>query len=528
MDIADAGQGGTNYPGPGTSYGINSQGDVVGSGSAAVGSGTNYALLWKQNGQVINLSTLLGSTGQTAFGINDADQVVGGSTSAFIYTGGVTYNLNNLINDPTWSLSTATSINNAGEIVGVGVHNGQNAAFLLTPTTAATSSQWITNGSGDWNAAANWNGVVPNSAGAIANFQSAITTNHTIYTDTPITAGTLGFNNSNTYVVTGSSTLTLLALPGNSAQVIVQSGTQELNLPVYIASNAVFNVSTGATLLIANPLTVIAGYHVGTVGAGTVTYQSTITLQSGASLSVNSPATASALAIAAGSQFIITPHATGASATLVQIGSLSSDPGSTIDIYNNAVVFQNGNLTAITTAIKTGYNAGSSALWGGSGITSGSAAADSTHLTAVGVMPNNDGFGNPIYTTTNPFEGTAPGTTDVLVKYTYYGDANLDGKVDGSDYSRIDSGYLTHASGWYNGDFNYDGVINGSDYTLIDNAYNRQGAALTALVANDTAQIAANAAVPEPCSVLAIALLGATRLTRRSRLSGSGRQNRNL
>ena len=28
---------------------------------------------------------------------------------------------------------------------------------------------------------------------------------------------------------------------------------------------------------------------------------------------------------------------------------------------------------------------------------------------------------------------------DVLVKYTYYGDANLDGKVDGSDYSRIDS-----------------------------------------------------------------------------------------
>jgi hypothetical protein len=69
-----------------------------------------------------------------------------------------------------------------------------------------------------------------------------------------------------------------------------------------------------------------------------------------------------------------------------------------------------------------------------------------------------------------------------LVKFTYYGDANLDGKVDGADYSRIDAGYLAHgaATGWFNGDFDYDGAINGSDYTLIDNAFNTQGAALPA------------------------------------------------
>jgi hypothetical protein len=73
----------------------------------------------------------------------------------------------------------------------------------------------------------------------------------------------------------------------------------------------------------------------------------------------------------------------------------------------------------------------------------------------------------------------------VLVKYTYYGDANLDGKVDGSDYSIIDNTYLhenfsngvatTPISGWYNGDFNYDGVVDGSDYALMDNAFNQQG-----------------------------------------------------
>jgi hypothetical protein len=73
------------------------------------------------------------------------------------------------------------------------------------------------------------------------------------------------------------------------------------------------------------------------------------------------------------------------------------------------------------------------------------------------------------------FEGSPVLATDVLIKYTWYGDANLDGKVDGSDYSRIDSGFLAHATGWANGDFNYDNTVNGSDYTLIDNAFNTQG-----------------------------------------------------
>jgi hypothetical protein len=92
-----------------------------------------------------------------------------------------------------------------------------------------------------------------------------------------------------------------------------------------------------------------------------------------------------------------------------------------------------------------------------------------------------------------------------LVKYTYYGDTNLDGKVDGSDYSRIDAGFIAHTSTWYNGDFNYDNIINGSDYTLIDNAFNRQGAAFASLISDPTADIAAQTAasssVPEPSTI---------------------------
>ena len=133
-------------------------------------------------------------------------------------------------------------------------------------------------------------------------------------------------------------------------------------------------------------------------------------------------------------------------------------------------------MATVTNQISQGFDGGN---WAGMGIPSTNAAADTTHLTAIGVIQNNQS-GTALYTSTNLFDGITPSTKDILVKYTYYGDANLDGKVDASDYSLIDNGYLNHLTGWYNGDFNYDGVVNGSDYTLIDNAFNMQGASLAA------------------------------------------------
>ena len=74
------------------------------------------------------------------------------------------------------------------------------------------------------------------------------------------------------------------------------------------------------------------------------------------------------------------------------------------------------------------------------------------------------------------FDGINTTTNDVLVKYTYFGDANLDGTVSGADYQQIDAGFGLHLTGWQNGDFNYDGVVDGSDYSLIDNTFNQLNA----------------------------------------------------
>jgi probable HAF family extracellular repeat protein len=56
--------------------------------------------------------------------------------SAFVITGGNAYDLNGLIPSGSgWHLGTAFGINDSGEIVGVGRHNGVQHAFLLVPPT---------------------------------------------------------------------------------------------------------------------------------------------------------------------------------------------------------------------------------------------------------------------------------------------------------------------------------------------------------------------------------------------------------
>jgi hypothetical protein len=82
-------------------------------------------------------------------------------------------------------------------------------------------------------------------------------------------------------------------------------------------------------------------------------------------------------------------------------------------------------------------------------------------------------------TQTALFSGQTVDATTVLVKYTYAGDANLDGVIDGGDYGALDNFIQAPAaSGYFNGDFNYDGVIDGGDYGVIDNNVQAQGARL--------------------------------------------------
>ncbi len=342
------------------------------------------------------------------------------------------------------------------------------------------------------------------------------------------TTGIFGNNSTGTY--TSSTTPTGYTTIGNDFTILSPNRAAEL-------SNT-YNTASGTTIVPQGTLTLAptdAAGATGVVNAGPA-------LPSGVSLALDNTAGSGNLV------YQIDPNANGGtfanfagltversfnsagsvSAQLLGntiVPSLTLSGGATLDVSSHDLVVTHGSFSTINSQVSASFNSG---RWNGSGVISSSAAAgDTSHLTALGVISNDDGSGNPLYgsgTALGLFGGLNPAVDAVLVKYTYYGDANLDGKVDGSDYSRIDNGYENQLTGWYNGDFNYDGVINGSDYTLIDNAFNTQGASLAdeidgSLLAVPTAEISGSAsvsAVPEPAtlgllSFGSLALLGRRR-----------------
>ena len=114
-------------------------------------------------------------------------------------------------------------------------------------------------------------------------------------------------------------------------------------------------------------------------------------------------------------------------------------------------------------------------------------------------------------------------STDVLLKYTYGGDANLDGVVNLRDFNRFASHFGLAGETWSDGDFNYDGLVNFADLLTLARNYNQALPAgpIPGSPAGFDADLSAAfaTAVPEPAA-LAVGLVGAAIVaTRRRRRS---------
>jgi hypothetical protein len=108
------------------------------------------------------------------------------------------------------------------------------------------------------------------------------------------------------------------------------------------------------------------------------------------------------------------------------------------------------------------------------------------------------------------FNGIAVDDTTVILKFTFVGDANLDGQVDALDYERIDLAIgNSGALGTAQGDLNYDGNVDALDYEQVDlNIGNGVGAPLAT---QEAARF-----IPEPTLLTPLALAA---LSLRRRLS---------
>ena len=333
--------------------------------------------------------------------------------------------------------------------------------------------EWNLDDHGDWFTTGNWLGPVPNAPGAIANFHGKITADRLIYCNSNATVGTLSFDNSHKYLITGLGTLTLQASSG-SASISVAQGSHEINLPMTIASNTNVTVAGGATLTIADPVTINSGVNLSQ--SGNVIYQSTVHVLSGASASFAGATSIGTLSLGSGAH----AELAAGSGSVLHADQISVSGGQ-VDIQDNKLV------TAMAAgSAKNGVYSGVQGLVQSGAITTSQAAAQAG-LTTVAVAVTDQG---------------------TVAAYTYAGDANLDGTIDGGDYGIIDNfAQIPGADSYANGDFNYDGVIDGGDYGIIDNNIQAQGAPLL----TSGAMAGGVTAVPEP-SACGLALLAAAAL----------------
>lgn len=355
----------------------------------------------------------------------------------------------------------------------------QGGAF--TPQAAPFELQkWNVDSDGNWSNAANWTGGVPDSIGATANFLAALTSPHTVTLDGPRTVGILRFDNAAaSYTLGGSGTLSLDVGTG-VARVAVVSGSHTIAAPVSLQDNAQVTVNPSATLTLSGPVDGVAGV--------------TLTKDGGGTLAMTNLRLDNAVVDAGTLRIQPNGGTTGASRVL----TLAVNGSGRVDLTDNVLAVDYDGpspLSSIVTLINSGRAGGS---WTGNGITSSSAAANSTS-TGVGYAEASDLGLSSI--AGQPVDGTT-----VIVRFTLLGDANLDRSVNIGDFSRLGANF-NQPGGWAAGDFNYDGTVGIADFSLLASAFNQ----------TLPASLARPGAVPEPAALGVLAPAAALALRRRRR-----------
>jgi autotransporter-associated beta strand protein len=129
---------------------------------------------------------------------------------------------------------------------------------------------WNLDGSGTWSTPGNWSGVEPSGSGKSAYFGGKITSARTISISAADTVGTIAFNSSASYSITGTSTLTL-ALSGDRARVFDYAGSHSIGTPINLASGVDVTVLAASdSLTLAGAISTPSGQSLVKLGKGTL------------------------------------------------------------------------------------------------------------------------------------------------------------------------------------------------------------------------------------------------------------------
>lgn len=219
-------------------------------GSLTLDSGSNLAYEFGGTNDLIAVTTSGGLT------------INGGALSLYT-TGGVsplttngTYDLfsyTGALGGATSNLSVTNS--QAGKTYAL---NDTGSLIQIILGTATTSDWTYGSSNGLWTDSGNWSGSVPNALGAVANFNIA---GSSVDVNGAKTVGSIIFDNSTGYTITGGDTITLDN--GIAAGVIsINSGNHAINAPIALNSQANITPASGTTLTLGGAIS----------GAKAVTY----------------------------------------------------------------------------------------------------------------------------------------------------------------------------------------------------------------------------------------------------------------
>jgi fibronectin-binding autotransporter adhesin len=314
----------------------------------------------------------------------------------------------------------------------------------------------------------------------------------------------------------------------------LDGGTLQTNQPLNSARNVMLTNTTSAIDTMANNA-VFSGRFFGTgsltkLGSGELTLSGNSTTTGALSPSAGTLEVIGQLTVAKltgngsgalsipGGTVTVSAHAAGAANdNAANLSGLSVTGAGKFDVANNDLIINYTDTSPASTIrgyLVSGFNQGN---WDGNGIASATAHADASFLTALGYAD--------VSNTT--FDGQSIPGNAVIVKYTYYGDNNLDGKVDASDFQMFLDGFIAASGGsWAQGDYTYDGRVDlGNDFNLFLINYLRGGNSLgdlAAIVQSDSALSITQKAqllslVPEPGSITLLGAAGLLALRRRHR-----------
>jgi GH35 family endo-1,4-beta-xylanase len=377
-----------------------------------------------------------------------------------------------------------------GEVGALTLNKGQRD-YTVTLAAPPDWQFWAGAVSGEWNAAGNWTNGAPGGVGDTAHF-GATANSPVVTVGAPVTVGMINFDNANGYTIVGPGAITMSGPLGLAAMNVV-GGSHTITTPVVLDSDLVVTVRPPTSTLTLSGNLVASGRNITKAGAGAVQLENL---------------RAAALDVTGGT-VRISPKLVSAdpSGTSV-LESLTLSPNARLDLTNNALVVDHAPgaspLTTIRTHLISARNGGA---WDGAGITS--ALADASRF-AVGY-----GESGAVFTSfPAAFAGQLVDDSSVLVRFTRYGDANLDGAVNLQDFNKLAANFGAAAARlWTDGDFSYDGTVSLQDFNLLAGNF---GLSATGPDVTPENWAALASAVPEPAA-LPLGSLVTMFLTRRHR-----------